>query len=48
MASMFGIFFVELFAFRLGSRLIIKTGLSYGSSFFFSSSSSSVDHITYA
>lgn len=32
MASVFGIFFVELFAFRIGSRMIMKTGLAYGKS----------------
>ncbi|KAF8311409.1 ZIP-like iron-zinc transporter [Clavulina sp. PMI_390] len=32
MASVFGIFFLELFAFRIGSDIIMKTGLAYAGS----------------
>ena len=30
MASVFGLFFAELFAFRIGSRMVAKSGLAYG------------------
>jgi zinc transporter 1/2/3 len=32
MASVFGLFFAELFAFRIGSQLIAQSGTTYGES----------------